>query len=295
MTLSLSIPEGTTTEERDPAYLPPNEVRQIQHRQQVIDALHSSQQEVERFWNIWQQQYLLSLRETHRKYVSNRRQGKEHPEIGDVVLISDPVQPRNEWKMGRITQVRYGADGEVREAELVTSTRRKIRRPINLLIPLEIQEARATEGIAPTDSALAAHEPPQENQKTHVVRTHPYNLRERKPTNYAQERVTATTVTASRLFSPKWFLFYVMILSLTKTTSGNSTFFMSLQCAEKGVFINATAPQDFEICADRTCKVQHSAGNPLLVKFPPEVTLNSYKVLLKWKANDHLAVLETRC
>ncbi|EPB67379.1 hypothetical protein ANCCEY_13528 [Ancylostoma ceylanicum] len=227
MTLSLPIPEGTTTEERDPVYLPPNELRQLQYQQQVINALHSFQQEVERFWNIWQQQYLLSLRDTHKKYVSNRRQGKEHPEIGDVVLMSDPVQPRNGWEMGRITHLRYGADDEVRKAELVTSTRRIMRRPINLLIPLEIQEARATAGVVPTDTASAVHEPPQENQKTPVVRTHSYDLRERKPMNYAQERVTATTVSTSSRPSSKWFLFYIMILSLTQITSGNSTFFMT--------------------------------------------------------------------
>ncbi|VDO19526.1 unnamed protein product [Heligmosomoides polygyrus] len=68
------------------------------------------------------------------------RLGRNIAAVGDVVLVSDPVLPRNEWKMGRITDLRRGSDGEVREAELITGTRKKIRRPVNLLIPLEVQD-----------------------------------------------------------------------------------------------------------------------------------------------------------
>ncbi|KIH46945.1 hypothetical protein ANCDUO_22999 [Ancylostoma duodenale] len=55
-----------------------------------------------------------------------------------MVLISDPVLPRSDWKMARITNTKQSSDGVIREVELTTSTRRKIKRPVNLVIPLEL-------------------------------------------------------------------------------------------------------------------------------------------------------------
>ncbi|ETN71550.1 hypothetical protein NECAME_14173 [Necator americanus] len=40
--------------------------------------------------------------------------------------------------MARITDTKQSSDGVIREVELITSTRRKIRRPVNLVIPLEL-------------------------------------------------------------------------------------------------------------------------------------------------------------
>ncbi|VDP19783.1 unnamed protein product [Heligmosomoides polygyrus] len=140
--ITLLLPNITVEEDdNDPSYRPPEELRQIKYRQQVIDALTSSWQKTERFWKIWQEQYLTSLREVHKKFTTNRRLGHNIPTVGDVVLVSDPVLPRNEWKLARITNTKQGADGGIREAELITANRRKIRRPVNLLVPLEIQEA----------------------------------------------------------------------------------------------------------------------------------------------------------
>ncbi|VDK53537.1 unnamed protein product, partial [Cylicostephanus goldi] len=140
ISLTLKLDNNLVEETDDPNFILPNEQRLLRNRQQVIDALTSSYQQTERFWNVWQHQYLTSLRETHKRCTPKQRLGQEMPSIGDVVLVCEPILPRNEWRMARITKVQPGSDGQIREAELITTTRRKIRRPVNLLIPLEIQD-----------------------------------------------------------------------------------------------------------------------------------------------------------
>ncbi|KAL6742395.1 hypothetical protein Aduo_015549 [Ancylostoma duodenale] len=124
----------------DPDYLPPGEARVLATRKEVEEALRSSCNITEQFWQVWHEHYLTSLRETHKKYYFSKRHSSAAPKIGAVVLISDPVLPRNDWKLGRISNVRPGTDGQVREVELITATKRKIRRPVNPLVPLEIKK-----------------------------------------------------------------------------------------------------------------------------------------------------------
>ncbi|MCP3667475.1 MAG: hypothetical protein GY696_34110 [Gammaproteobacteria bacterium] len=65
---------------------------------------------------------------------------KSSPWIGEVVLIHDSDMPRSAWRLGKILSLKTaGTDRtEVKSAEVKVSTGRVIRRPINLLYPLEI-------------------------------------------------------------------------------------------------------------------------------------------------------------
>lgn len=276
----------------DPSYLPPNEARALQCREQVVQALRSSCQETEKFWNLWQQHYLTSLRESHRKITPCNRLSQCTPAVGDVVLISDPVLPRNDWRLARITATRGSADGKIREAELVTATRRKIRRPVNLLIPLEIQDS--SEGKE--QEAMEAHQdrdaPPSSDASD--VHAHRYNLRPRQERNYCYNAIGSLHNNAQRTTSPKWFLFHIMVLSLFHLAVGNSMT-ANLTCADNGVFVHLPQSEEFEICAEQQCRIQHSTSYPLLIKFPPETTIHDYSVILKWHVNDQLATMETVC
>ncbi|VDO83003.1 unnamed protein product [Heligmosomoides polygyrus] len=109
--------ENTRGEHEDHSYLPPDEAIRLQTRRQAEEALRSSHRYAERFWNIWSQEYLTSLRESHKLEVSKQRSGNKEPKVGKVVLISDPVLPRNSWKIARITDLKP-ASGAVREALL---------------------------------------------------------------------------------------------------------------------------------------------------------------------------------
>lgn len=90
---------------------------------------------VDRFWKTWRKQYLLDLRS------ANETKRVKFPSIlkeNDVVLIQDNNHSRLLWKMGVIEKLYEGRDGKVRSCTLRLSNGSVIRRPIQLLHPLEL-------------------------------------------------------------------------------------------------------------------------------------------------------------
>ena len=83
-------------------------------------------------WKRWSTEYLTFLRQSNQ---SNLRDGK-WPSEGEVVLIHDDG-PRLFWKLGIITKLFRGSDGQSRVAQLRTG-HGTTTRPIVKLYPLEI-------------------------------------------------------------------------------------------------------------------------------------------------------------
>ncbi|VDM58744.1 unnamed protein product [Angiostrongylus costaricensis] len=92
-----------------------------------------------RLISVWKSHYLTSLREKHQSN-STHRSSKYTPKEDNLVLINDPAQPRYSWKMGRITELVKNSQGIAREAVIHLPSHRLIRRPLNLLTPLELDE-----------------------------------------------------------------------------------------------------------------------------------------------------------
>ncbi|KIH66401.1 hypothetical protein ANCDUO_03271 [Ancylostoma duodenale] len=155
------------------------------------------------------------------------------------------------------------------------------------------------------DVVLSATTPSHATQGDHAVSdvtdeqtptSHPYNLRPRRPVHYVDEQVVTTTQTATvRRFPPKWFLFYIMIITLFTTFSTFANRDIRMTCSNEGVLVHTSRNEPFEICADHHCQMITPVTNPFLVKFPPEVTLHDYLVSLKWNTGDQLATMETMC
>eukprot|EP00795_Rhopilema_esculentum_P006660 gene6660-12210_t len=60
--------------------------------------------------------------------------------VGDIVLIKNDMQPKNMWKLGKITRTIKGSDGTTRGAELQTMTNGRvmvIEQPFNCCIKLK--------------------------------------------------------------------------------------------------------------------------------------------------------------
>ncbi len=117
----------------DPDFLPgeiPSEtvLKLLKNRERVLDS----------FWKLWHEDYLNILRMRSQNIHRHPRIiAKSSPWIGELVLIHDPDMSRGAWRLGRILSLK--TDGtEVKSAEVKVSTGRVIRRPINLLYPLEI-------------------------------------------------------------------------------------------------------------------------------------------------------------
>ncbi len=66
------------------------------------------------------------------------------PCVGDVVLIKDDIL-RGQWKMGKLSNLTVSQDGQIRSAEIRTSTGNVLRRPLNLLFPIETAEPHTDE------------------------------------------------------------------------------------------------------------------------------------------------------
>ncbi|KHJ94068.1 hypothetical protein OESDEN_06009 [Oesophagostomum dentatum] len=80
----------------DTNYYPPEEVQTLETRKQAEKALQSSCALTDKFWKVWKDQYLSSLREKQKRNISNKRHCNKTPKLEDVVLIMDPIPPRND-------------------------------------------------------------------------------------------------------------------------------------------------------------------------------------------------------
>lgn len=88
----------------------------------------------EQFWTRWRREYLQSL-QPRRKWTETQRDLR----VGDVVLMRDEAQHRNDWPLGRISEAIRSEDDRVRKVkvEVVRDGERKTYlRPIKELVLL---------------------------------------------------------------------------------------------------------------------------------------------------------------
>ena len=97
--------------------------RRWEHVQRATDAI----------WKRWLKEFLPTLN-VRQKWNRSGRIIK----VGDVVLYVAQDTPRGKWPLGRVSEVFPGPDGKVRVVN-VTVKGKVYRRPINLLVPLEVE------------------------------------------------------------------------------------------------------------------------------------------------------------
>ncbi|VDL81193.1 unnamed protein product [Nippostrongylus brasiliensis] len=182
----------------DPDYELPGAQQQSLTKKQLVEAVNSSTSNVNQFWHQWQHEYLTSLREYHVREAITARGSRIPPTVGQIVLICDAGQPRHSWRMGRINELRHDSENKVREALVTLPSKREIRRPVNLLVPLELD----IHEMPPTSPS--EHNQPSEDVQQPVgeaseptARQPPYNLRKKDRVDYAKLAGQATTVTTT--------------------------------------------------------------------------------------------------
>ncbi|VDO70122.1 unnamed protein product [Heligmosomoides polygyrus] len=148
---------------------------------------------VNKFWDAWSSTHLTSLREQHKKLLQQGKSTPRKPQTGEVVLVRDPFQARNNWKIGRIIALGNSQDGETREVELMLPSRNIIKRPINVLIPLELpqdnvrqprQEQAAESREHTTHTTHRNQQTPWEQSSRHSDGNARYNLRKKPAVPY---------------------------------------------------------------------------------------------------------------
>ncbi|KAK6765258.1 hypothetical protein RB195_025261 [Necator americanus] len=186
---------------------------------QVIQALGSSNRITEQFWQQWQQQYLTSLREKHLRDVTTKRGSRIPPKEGQVVLICDALQSRYTWKMGRVDGLIRNNEGTVREASVLLPSRRRIRRPPNLLVLLELDDVETNEGPEPTllqQTPGISSETTQETMAGNLpigTESSRYNLRQTRRLDYSKLTCNLDTVSVMSVTS-------AAVASVGSTTAG---------------------------------------------------------------------------
>ncbi|XP_036319927.1 uncharacterized protein LOC118734312 [Rhagoletis pomonella] len=94
-----------------------------------------SRQLRDRFWKRWVVEYLPTLTRRDKWCTSSKALS-----VGDIVFICDPNMPRRQWCRGVVESVYRGADGEIRRADVRTSTG-VLRRPTSKLAVLNVDSS----------------------------------------------------------------------------------------------------------------------------------------------------------
>ncbi|MFH4983905.1 hypothetical protein AB6A40_010614 [Gnathostoma spinigerum] len=130
----------------DTDYTPPSE------RESLWERFKGTLKYLNRFWKIWRDEYLLSLREKQNmKHKKSRNSCDRLPRVGEIVLVSEDGISRGHWKIAKIIEVKASNDEEIRSAVVRTETREKMERPINQLYPLEVYGEEREELVNPED------------------------------------------------------------------------------------------------------------------------------------------------
>ena len=105
-------------------------------RLDLINTLESRDNLIEKFQQLWQEHYLLSLRETCKNFHETDFNNKVR--VNDIVLIKNPAKPRPFWKLGKVIQLIPGADQKVRSVIIMNSKGTPETHAIKHLYPLEL-------------------------------------------------------------------------------------------------------------------------------------------------------------
>ena len=132
---TLGTPESNKKEnqDNDPDY----EVEPKNSAEKLLESWRKGQKHLDCLWKLWNEDYLLGLRERYQSSINQPRvKSVIPPQLNQVVHIHEKL-PRGTWKIGIIHKLIESHDGEVRAAEIRIPSGKLLRRPINLLYPLE--------------------------------------------------------------------------------------------------------------------------------------------------------------
>uniref|UniRef100_A0A914YLR7 Integrase catalytic domain-containing protein n=1 Tax=Panagrolaimus superbus TaxID=310955 RepID=A0A914YLR7_9BILA len=133
--LQINLPTNLSDDQsNDPAYFPSSACG----GERLVERYYKTVEYLDKFWNLWSQNYLNFLRERNINQHKNRRGAIERqPIVNEEVLVYEPDQPRGLWKVAKIMKVVTSTDGEVRSAEIQYNDGFVTRRAVNHLYFLE--------------------------------------------------------------------------------------------------------------------------------------------------------------
>ena len=109
---------------------------------------------------------MVELREHHRVLQKGAVSNSPSVEIGDIVTVMEEGKSnRGIWKLGKVLEVCPGNDGLVRGATIEVASsngkRKRLRRPLQKLFPLEVRETSVADGEEPARPIACTSERPR--------------------------------------------------------------------------------------------------------------------------------------
>ncbi|KAK6762039.1 hypothetical protein RB195_022943 [Necator americanus] len=274
-----------------------NEEIAIGRRILTIDQLHKFLVEIEGCLN--------SLREQHRRTIDGKRGNANEVREGEIVLLTDALQKRNHWKLARISKLVPSVDGTVREAE-VQCNKKTLRRPINQLIPLEIQGNERESQESAISEAQQLQSPPSNSR---------CNLRPRKTKpRYTEEQrqhdgnIYGFTTKTPTTWPTTLYLKMALTLVVTSFVKGKHLPIKkptttqnyphpnyAIECKEQGLYLHALQAEEYELCVNNYCVKEKSPPLHKLLRLPPEDVLHDFEVNWKIRIGDSYSTVETAC
>ena len=108
----------------------------------ITEAFKAMERLKDRFWRIWNTQYLTDLYERHCREIKSRGGVLIVPKVGEVVLINEGKLPRRKWRLGRVVEV-VEKRGSIREVVVQTLSPgsnliTKLKRSPDKLVPVGV-------------------------------------------------------------------------------------------------------------------------------------------------------------
>ncbi|EFO96401.1 hypothetical protein CRE_14524 [Caenorhabditis remanei] len=293
--IQVNYPMDSTLEMNED-YAPPGEISLA--KDEAIAAIKSVAKVVETVWQTWKTTYLAELRSTHKLRMNNKRGKSETPAVGQVILITDPDLPRNYWKLGEIVKADPSSDGVLREVHLRTSKGNIIKRPINLVVPLELdgedtQRKNETNGVSLPEEQVP--DAPEVQTKDMVKR---YNLRKQKRVNYNEDQHEDRFQVASAistLVNFPWSKFMIMVI--LSIIIGPTMAISPLECTPTGIRVNVEY-EGFEMCVQNYCTSRPRMtwnSNYADVWIPPALKITDHHATAKILMANAVTVYELNC
>lgn len=124
--------------------------------EKLLNMWKKGQKLLDEFWRIWREEYLVSLRERTQTFLKGGRIVSHNiPNIGDIVLIKDNT-PRGSWKIGKVQELIYSKDKEIRSAKILLPSQKVLGRPLKLLYPIECNDTYKVTCERPTEQNSSA-------------------------------------------------------------------------------------------------------------------------------------------
>ena len=95
----------------------------------------------DQFWVRWKREYLQNLQNR-----SKWQKRERNLSVGDIVLVKEDNTTRNDWSLGRISEVTQSTDGKVRSAKVTSCSAGNVKtyeRPISSFVVLLKREDEA--------------------------------------------------------------------------------------------------------------------------------------------------------